>query len=111
MDQGLINDIISTSCGGAAAGLALYIVQIGHAAYKEWRDSKKVYEWMVEQAGPAHGWDFRSTRTISSYTNLTEDRVRGLCSNHPKIFLSTGKQEDLWTIDEDLVRTLESLPD
>lgn len=110
MDQ-LWSDIISTSFGGAAAGLTLYGVQNWHSRYRDRRDSKRIYEWMVEQAGPRHGWRFRSTRTIASHTNLTEDRVRYICSNHEKIALSTGKEEDLWTIDIPFVRALENLPE
>lgn len=107
----LWNDIISTSFGGAAAGIALYVVQQLHAGHRDKRDSATVYAWLVEQSGPAHGWEFRSTRSIASYTNLTEDRVRYVCSHHPKIFLSTGKEEDMWTINGDLVRIMDSLPD
>lgn len=107
----LWNDSISTSFGGAAAGIALYVVQQLHGKYRDKRDADTVYAWLVEQSGPARGWDFRSTRTIASYTNLTEDRVRYVCSHHPKIFLSTGREEDMWTINGELVRMLEELPD
>lgn len=111
VSQELINDIISTSFGGAAAGLALYLVQLGHAAYRDRRDSRIVFDWMTEQASPRHGWKFRSTRSIASHTNLTEDRVRYLCSTCKNIALSTGKEDDMWTIDVDLARQLEDLPD
>jgi len=115
MDQGLMNDIISTSVGGAAggavAGLALYLVQQAHEVIKDCRDSSRVYKWLSTQGwGPGVG-DFRSTRTIASYTNLTEDRVRYICSKHPKIFLSTGPKADMWGSDEDMVRAIDSLPD
>ena len=44
------------------------------------------------------GERLRSTRAIASWNNLTEDRVRYVASIHKKIFLSTGKKEDMWTI-------------
>ena len=41
---------------------------------------------------------WRSTRTIASYCNVTEDRVRYICSIDERIGLSTGEKEDLWGI-------------
>lgn len=41
---------------------------------------------------------WRSTRTIASYCNVTEDRVRYICSIDKRICLSTGEKEDLWGI-------------
>ena len=108
MDE-LWRDIISTSCGGAAAGLALYIVQNLHGAYKDWSDSKTIYKWM-EGEDKKKDWEFRSTRTIASYTNLTEDRVRYICSQDKRIFQSTGPQEDRWSIDENRLRRLDKMP-
>ena len=43
---------------------------------------------------------WRSTRTIASYCNVTEDRVRYICSIDERIGLSTGEKEDLWGINE-----------
>lgn len=104
-------DIISTSFGGAAAGIALYVVQQLHSQYKDWRDGERVYVWLVEQSGPAYMQSFSTTRRIASYTNLTEDRVRYLCSQHTKIFFTPLADKDEWTIDKTLVDMLELLPD
>ena len=41
---------------------------------------------------------WRSTRTIASYCNVTEDRARDICSIDKRICLSTGEKEDLWGI-------------
>ena len=43
---------------------------------------------------------WRSTRTIASYNNLTEDRVRYICSSDERIVLSTGEKEDRWGINK-----------
>jgi len=43
---------------------------------------------------------WRSTRAIASYNNLTEDRVRYICSSDERIVLSTGEKEDRWGITE-----------
>lgn len=97
MDQ-LWADIISTSFGGAFAGLSLYGVQLLHGLIKDKCDSDKVYAWMLAQSKENGSKPFRSTRSIASHTNLTEDRVRYVCSHHERILLSTGKEEDLWSI-------------
>lgn len=59
-------------------------------------DRKKLYNWLSENSSP--GKPFRSTRTLASWNNLTEDRVRHLCSSHAKIYLSTGDVSDRWSM-------------
>ena len=98
MDQ-LWADIISTSFGGAFAGLSLYGVQLLHSLIRDKCDSDKVYSWMLEQSKIPNAKPFRSTRAIASYNNLTEDRVRYVCSHDDRIMLSTGKEEDMWSIE------------
>jgi len=97
MEQGLINDIISTSFGGAAAGLALYGAQMLFAWIGVKRDACRIHDWLKSEL--AIGKDtFRSTRTIASYNNLTEDRVRFVCSYDDRIHLSVGEQSDRWCL-------------
>ncbi|BBH46942.1 hypothetical protein KU43P_34190 [Pseudomonas sp. KU43P] len=91
-------DIISTSFGGAFAGLTLYGVQLLHGFIRDRCDSDKVYSWMLEQSKIPDSPPFRSTRVIASHNNLTEDRVRYVCSHDERIVLSTGKQEDMWSV-------------
>jgi hypothetical protein len=102
MDQELINDIISTTVGGAAggavAGLALYGVQQAHVWLIDKRDTKRVLDWMKGNAGEHANWPFRTTRVIASHNNLTEDRVRYVCSHCPEIYMSRGMNEDRWTL-------------
>jgi len=99
MDAGLINDIISTSVGGAAggavAGLVLYGVQQGHQAIRDTIDTRRVLAWMKSESA---SFQYRSTRAISSFNNLTEDRARFICSRCPEIIMSRGKEEDMWTL-------------
>lgn len=91
-------DIISTSFGGAFAGLSLYGVQLLHSFIKDKCDSDKVYAWMLAQSKDSGSKPFRSTRVIASYNNLTEDRIRYVCSHDDRIILSTGREEDMWSI-------------
>jgi len=102
MEHQLVNDIISTSVGGAAggavAGLALYAVQQLHLKIKDCQDTKKVLAWMRSNAGESQSYPYRTTRAIASHNNLTEDRVRFICSHCPDIYMSRGLNEDLWTL-------------
>jgi hypothetical protein len=52
--------------------------------FRNFRDSKKIYDYML---GSKAGTDFtfRSTEAISSHTRISENRVAELCGKHPKI--------------------------
>lgn len=88
------------AAGGAIAGITVYSVRMAHERFRDWLEGKRVYEWIQENTKNDDGKRFCSTRTIASWNNLTEDRVRYLCSQHPKIFLSTGDNEDMWSLYE-----------
>lgn len=100
MDQTLLNDIISTSVGGAAggavAGIVIMATQGIRAAWLLRRDANRAYKWLSENSDKDK--PFRSTRTIASHTNLTEDRVRFVCSQDERIKLSTGERADVWSV-------------
>lgn len=99
MDQALLNDIISTSVGGAAggavAGIVLYGVQQAHLLIRDRIDTARVLKWMKSVAD---SYPYRSTRAIASFNNLTEDRTRYICSRCPEIIMSRGEKADMWTI-------------
>lgn len=84
--------------GGAVAGLTVWIVQLVHAAVNDCLHKRRVYVWLRSNTRNEPGEEFRSTRAIASWNNLTENRVRYICSHHRKIFLSTGQNEDMWSI-------------
>lgn len=84
--------------GGAIAGIVVWFFQYIHDKCIECRDKNKLYQWLFSNSENEFGEKFRSTRAIASWNNLTEDRVRYICSIHDKIFLSTGENEDLWSI-------------
>ncbi|VVO21790.1 hypothetical protein [Pseudomonas fluorescens] len=98
MDQGLIDDIISTSFGGAAAGLALYGMQVLFTWIGVKRDARRVHAWMTKER-VAGGDKYRSTRAIASHNNLTEDRARFVCSRDERIKLSVGDDPDKWSLE------------
>ena len=86
--------------GGAGAGLVIWIISCLKEKWLEIKHKKLIYAWLkagVEPENPQY--KFRSTQTIASYTNLTKDRVRYICSIHPNIREIRGEDsEDKWTI-------------
>lgn len=92
------NEVIIGSVSALVVGLITYLYQPIHQKIIETIESRRIYNWMLENSHPSAGNTFRSTRTIASHNNLTEERVRYLCSKHKKIHLSTGSREDMWSI-------------
>ncbi|WP_066308692.1 hypothetical protein [Aquimarina aggregata] len=99
MDIKVIKEgIIIAGTGGIIAAIFIPIFT-GIKNYIFMRiDRKKVESWLDEHTaedGVKKGAAWRSTRAIASHNNLTEDRVRYICSNSKKIILSIS-EEELW---------------
>jgi hypothetical protein len=94
----VMDGVIIGGAGGAIAGITVYLVQYLHTKAKDWLEARSVYTWLKMNTVDERGRRYRSTRAIASWCNLTEDRVRQLCSHHKGIYLSTGKAEDMWSI-------------
>jgi hypothetical protein len=92
----ILDGIVVGGAGGAIAGLTVSVVRFLGTKYADWRDKKRVYHWLKDNSDDEPGKQFRSTRAIASWNNITENRVRYICSIHKKIFLSTGQKEDMW---------------
>lgn len=98
MSASIWDGIAIGGAGGAIAGITVYIIQWAHQGFVDYRDTRRILQWLEENSPIGEGRKYRSTRAIASYDNLTEDRVRFLCSHSEKIHLSTGEKEDLWSI-------------
>lgn len=98
MEVSIWQGIIVGAVGGACAGLTVALISWAARWVGEYWDRRSIYAWL-EQEKNRGGQAFRSTRTIASWNNLTEDRVRHLCSQDERIFLSTGEREDMWSIE------------
>ncbi len=92
--------IVIGGAGGAIAGLTVSLVHYLHRKTIEFIEKRRVYNWLKDNTSNEEGKRYRSTRAIASWNNLTEDRVRYICSIHEKIYLSTGEREDLWSLYE-----------
>ena len=103
--------IVIGGAGGAIAGLTIWIIQSVKEQYYKNKDCKTVYSWLKKNTSRDVGQKFRSTRAIASHNNLTVDRVRYICSIDNRIFLSTGKKDDLWALHEHAERSEADLVD
>lgn len=93
MESSILEGIVVGASGGAIAGLTVYGVQYLHEKVREACEMRRVNAWLKENSV---GGQWRSTRAIASWTNLTEDRTQYLCSKSKEIKLSTGENEGLW---------------
>src|SRR5882762_6006612 len=92
--------IVIGGAGGAFAGLTVSLVHYIYRKAVECIHGRRVYTWLRGNTKDEEGERYRSTRAIASWNNLTEDRVRYICSLHKKIYLSTGEKEDMWGLYE-----------
>ena len=95
---GLWEGIIVGAAGGAFAGITVKLIGWITDQCRVMRDKNKVYNWLCVHTSVENGNRYRSTRAIASWNNLTEDRVRYICSEDERIHLSTGENEDRWSV-------------
>jgi hypothetical protein len=94
----VLEGIIIGGSGGALAGITILVIQWIGEKTSEYRDKRKIYNWLMRKMKSEQEMKYRNTRTIASWTNLTEDRVRYICSCHKRIHLSVGAKEDMWSV-------------
>ena len=97
--------------GGALAGIILWFLAYAREKVLNLVHMNRVHKWFRQYTVDEKGKRFRSTRTIASYNNLTQDRVRFVCSLDKRVVLSTGQKEDVWGLADFVKRvdpTLES---
>ncbi len=94
----IIGGIIVGAFGGTTAGLAVYITKLIHEKVVFYLEAKRIYKWLGSNTTMEPGKEFRSTRAIASWNNVTEERARFICSKYKKIYLSTGHTGDMWGI-------------
>lgn len=77
------SDLIIGLVGGLSAGSGLFIIELIRTKYFFKRDEKRILKFFSDYSNEAE--EFRSTIRISSEVNLTESRVRDICSTSKKI--------------------------
>lgn len=99
----LWDGIVIGSVGGAIAGLTVWFFQSLKEKVMTELHKKRVYDWLYKRTkqhkgltvGSPNDPRWVSTIEIASYTNLTKDRVRYICSVHKKI--RPKLEKDLWS--------------
>jgi hypothetical protein len=77
---------------GLGVGLGVYLC----TKLKDCIDKRKIYNWLVKNTAEKN---WRSTRTISSFCNFSENRVRELCSSDKRICRDVKNEEkELWSL-------------
>ena len=92
----IFDGIVVGGAGGAVAGVTVLLVSALAEKWRERRHRLRIHGWLKAHTSAQPGKRFRSTRAIASHTNLTQDRVRYICSIHADIYLSTGEEDDMW---------------
>ena len=103
--QNIWDGILIGGAGGTIAGLTIWIVQQIQEIVRRKRDSRKIHTWLRAHTTSTEGERYRSTRAIASWTNLTMERVRDVCSTDSRMFLSTGPEDDRWGLYEHVARS------
>ena len=70
-NMAVVNGIIVGAVGGSFAGLTVWTVQLIATKVREASDKRKVYKWLKKNTSNKEGDQYRSTRAIASWTNLT----------------------------------------
>jgi len=93
MSNAMLEGIAIGGTGGFIAGLTIWLVQLLKEKLMERNDKNRVYNWLYKRTkqhkgltvGSPNDPRWISTIEIASYTNLTTDRVRYICSIHEEI--------------------------
>ena len=93
----VLEGIIVGAAGGAIAGLTIWV--IGHLRERALESShrKRIYQWLNQNTSFDKD-PFKSTRTIASWTHLTEDRVRYICSIDERVLLVLEGSTEMWSV-------------
>jgi hypothetical protein len=67
----LLDGIVIGGVGGAIAGLTVWLIQYAHDKVVEKIECDRIYKWLANTTDEP-GSEFRSTRAIASWNNLTE---------------------------------------
>ena len=84
--------------GLTATRLIFRVLNRISAERKDALEKQRVYGWLQEVTISENAlMNWRSTRAIASYNNLTHDRVRDLCNYHDEI-VQHHTEKELWGI-------------
>lgn len=74
-----------------------YVANWVRRKYLARRDHSKIYDWLVTESRKPKAKKFRTTQAIASHLNLSQERVRDICSGSELITEVIGNA-GLWGI-------------
>lgn len=89
------SDIIVGLVGGISAGIGIWVIDRIRDAFLFDRDEKRIIKFFNDHQKDTY--DMRNTFRIASEVNLTESRVRHVCSYSDKVVRNQLKDE-LWDL-------------
>lgn len=93
--------IIIGASGGSIAGLTIWLVDLLRKGILKLAHKRRVFKYLKVNTHPHYELKWLTTRVLASHTNLTEDRIRFICSIHNKIVLDTSENNrdiELWGV-------------
>jgi len=89
MSVTLLEGMVIGGVGGTLAGLTIWLIQLLKDYVTKQADKKTVYNSLEKMTNTKIKPLFVSTIDLVAYTNLTQDRIRYICSIHEKIIPKT----------------------
>lgn len=90
------NGIIVAFIGGTIGGIVIWLIGLIQNYILNHCHTKRLEKWLETS-----NFEWNSTRAIASHNNLTEDRVRFLCSYSKNIQLNTkdgNESNEVWKL-------------
>jgi len=91
----LVIPFIIVALSGVAWG-----AKVCYSKHTDKRDMEKIYTWLLENTGPKGDYYDITSMELASAVSLPVDRVRTLCTIHPKINPSRSNLVDSWRVYE-----------
>jgi hypothetical protein len=89
--------MLISAVGGGVAGLMVWLADIVRVEYWKRRHKRRILKFFKDEVKSGKSWDLRNTYRIASSVNLTEDRVRYICSIHKEI-KRNEKEKETWQL-------------
>jgi hypothetical protein len=97
----VLEGIIIGGTGGFIAGISIWIIELLRKSILLGIHKSRVLKYLGENTSPNDDKEWLTSRVLASHTNLTEDRIRYICSIHKEIVLDTSennRDKELWGI-------------
>jgi hypothetical protein len=97
----VLEGVIIGGTGGFIAGISIWLIELIRKNILTNYHKRKVFEYLNQNTGMGNDNNWLTTRRLASFNNLTEDRIRYICSIHDKIVLDTSEEnrdKEFWGV-------------